>query len=199
MTKTGEEYNPIFILLAADSYHLYTIAQSYLMAAESLDKSEDTVLRLNPLHLLCTNALELFLKLKIICDVCVAHQDETLSYETIREIVMSELKEPGHNLNKIFNKAKINDEFNIEKISDEKANEFVNQYSIHFRDGKIIYFKDSEAVRYGAFASKKDVSIHFYGNGDVIDFLNKVKDFVWNKRQKTINLFKQLKQDEIPI
>jgi len=118
-----------------------------------------------------------------------------LSDEAIRKTIMCELIKLGHNIKDALIKADIGNKFGIDKVEEipnGKIMTFVNEYRIHFKNKNIISLKDSEAVRYGSLASKKDIAITHLGNREIVEFLNELDTFVQNKIVETQKIFKEL-------
>jgi hypothetical protein len=78
------------------------------------------------------------------------------------------------------------DFLNISKI-EELKNDRVWEYHVHLkRDGEFFALKDLEAIRYGSFATKKDIATICVFDQKIIDFLDRAEAYVSKKREETM-------------
>lgn len=139
--------------------------------------------------LLTSTSLELFLKVIIAADICKREKNNEHTERSIREKVDNHLRGRGHNLKKLIEDAGIKSECNIKKVQ-ITDNEVVNEYRIIFENDEVCCFKDSESVRYGSLASKKDIAVWVGANYNkrFINFLNKLKILSEERLQAVIDI-----------
>jgi len=108
-------------------------------------------------------------------------------------VVSNELKNYGHNIKRLIEVSNIRDEFKISELEDF-YNEFVHDYRF-IQDGKLIFLKDSESIRFGSLAGKTDLaqSVQYHFSQPIVDFLEKLSHFSFSKLTEAKNIFKNRK------
>jgi hypothetical protein len=157
--------------LLIDLSFLKVIASNYTDGLIVLRNSKEGPEKfLYPFCLLATTALELFLKVIIGAEMCAR---EGVTKKEIEEF----LKRKGHNISQLIKEASIQKDCRIQKVEIER-NGIVSDYRIFFDDGEFCYFKDSESIRYGALAKRKDIAVFigFHYKDKIIDFLKDLED-----------------------
>lgn len=190
----SKNYTTSFSVFAASVGFFYNTAKKFKDDAIFLKKSTDTCTP--SFHLLSSLAIELLPKVLIALDVCLKYKDkkesELKQNDLIGEI-SKEMNKLGHNLEKIFNnfpdlmnhlEIKNIEEFPPKEDVGEK-NYFVWQYNFNLSDYvNPIMIKNIEAIRYGAFAKKSDVATNCIDDDKIIDFLEKLDDYVDRKKEE---------------
>lgn len=168
-------------LIVPDLSYLDTVAKSYIESFKFLlGENGGSYNHSQSLELLASISIELMSKIILACDVCKKYKDNfTISRDELKNEIIQEMKKKyKHNLKKIVeNIPAVKQKLEIDKIEKSPENNetilFVNQYSIHFSDGSVIYIKDLEGVRYGGLAEKKDVVLLGCGYDEILVFLLK--------------------------
>lgn len=174
----NKKYNDALLIASADLHHLDFIVNSYIESAKTLYKENSGSAHLQSLNLLASVSIELMAKIILICNICEKNKNDfVITEKELKEQIIREMKSYLHNLKIIEIISDLKQKLNIKKIEkypeDNKTKSFVNQYNIYFFNGSVIHIKDLEAVRYGAFATNKDIVLDGYGYQEILDFLVK--------------------------
>lgn len=177
-------------LSKAQINYLYIIANDYLKGAENLKKHMNSGSELfHSCCLLISTSLELLIKTYIAIDEFKKQKQKVGSEELIYKAIVERLKNCGHDIKKcIENEAiEIKKWFSINKI-EKHHDEFVCEYKVIFKDGKKLFFKDTESIRYGSFARKQNVMVSPYNCSDeTFEFLNILSCFIGERKRKLYN------------
>ncbi len=73
----------------------------------------------------------------------------------------------------------------------EVKNGFMWEYRIQLQSNELITLKDIEAVRYGSFAKNRDILTIASESKQIIKLLEKLGDYVQQKRTETNNLLQE--------
>lgn len=184
-------YDSILSFLTVDLHFLHYIGKQYFYCAEELFKENKPEKSLYPFCLLSTTALELFLKVIIATNICL-ELDKRKEKIDVKQSIMKKLKkEYSHDIKEMIDKSGIKGKYKINKV-ERCSNKFVNDYRLHFKNGTISCFKDSESIRFGSLAKKPDLSVssilHF--NKDIVVFLEDLSKFSFQKKIEACKYFK---------
>lgn len=190
----SKNYTTSFVVFASSVGFFYNTAKKFKDDAISLKGDADTCTP--SFHLLSSLAIELLPKVLIALDICVKHKDKKESELKQNDLIIEitkEMNKYGHNLEKIYNNfSGLMNYLEIKNIEEfppkedvGKKNYFVWQYNFNLSDYvNPIMIKNIEAIRYGAFAKKSDVAINCIDDDKIIDFLEKLDDYVDRKKEE---------------
>ncbi|MFH1824408.1 MAG: hypothetical protein ABH873_04185 [Candidatus Firestonebacteria bacterium] len=172
--------------LTENIFVLWTMASRYFETIENLYKENKPERDLYAFCLLATTSLELFLKVIIAADFVETTDIDT--EEDIEAMTIKKLKFFGHSISRLIEENGIKDYFGIKEIK-EVNNGTLHDYRLIFNEEKVCCFKDSESVRFGLIARKKDMAlfVHIHYTDEIIDFLKKAKDISYKKLNEKIN------------
>ncbi|MDP3882868.1 MAG: hypothetical protein Q8Q48_02325 [Candidatus Staskawiczbacteria bacterium] len=183
--------NPAFNFLAVDIGVFYFNGRKYLNCAKKLFEENNAEESLVPFCLLASTAAEIFLKIIIAVNICENLKDLEKNNSNTKEIVNEELKNCGHDIKKMVEKSGVKDQFKITQL-EEVSNEFVSDYRF-LQNGKPIFLKNSESIRFASLAKKPDVtqSVQYHFSPQIVDFLEQLKNFAEQRTTFVIGLYKE--------
>ncbi len=183
--KKVSAFKPSFLMVGNVGY-LWTISKAYLDAVKELSSSNSN--NCYSIELLSTQCVENFLKVIIASKICLENKDS--SEDCIKMLIDNSFRKFGHRLDDLFNSSKeIMNKMNIEDIKIENSNGYINEYRIFFKDGKYIYLKNLESIRYGAFASKPNL-INGFNNPNLISFLDSLSMIAFEEKRENFSKLK---------
>lgn len=174
-----KNYTPAYLVFASDLGYLLRTTKNYKRDALIIKNDEHG--SCSPtFHLLTSLAFELFPKVLIGYQVCLKYQnDRTMTDEKIREEISNEIKKYNHKIDKVYLASHdLIKELDIKNITSFN-NGFVWEYRIELNTGNDhIAIKDIEAIRYGSFASNRDVATFCVNDHILVDLINKIEKYV---------------------
>ena len=204
-----KDYNPMFLVLCDSVQHLFHIADDFHKAVVYLNNYSENTSDGYSFHLLATNAIELYLKTIIACDVCIfyncdpcntcnrntcfARRENKFTEQEVKKKINSEIKKNSHNIIKIIQQSGLEKQLKItgmNEVPNDNCKVFVNEYRIKFDDHYELSIKDVEAIRYGSFARKPDVMIITCQNNRLKQFIDDLAVISQNKLFDTQEIFK---------
>jgi len=146
-------------------------------------------------HLLSSLVVELLPKVLIALDVCLKYRskNQEISQDNLIKEISKEMNKFGHNLEKLYkNFPDLMSYLNIKDIEEyppkaaiSRRDYFVWQYNFTFIDyANPVMIKNIEAIRYGSFANKPDVATICIDDDKIIDFLEKLDNYVIQKKME---------------
>ena len=193
MNEQENDYSPAFLVFCSDVRYLFDISKHFKEDAISLYSQTNACTP--SFHLLSSLAIELMPKVLIALNVCLKHnKNYTISQDELINEASLEMNKFGHNLGRLYKGFPDLVKFlGIVKIDEcppkENTNEqdyFVWQYNFKFADYIYpIMIKNIEAIRYGPFAKKPDVATICIDDDKIIDFLEKLENYVKEEMNKT--------------
>lgn len=181
-----KDYPEVYLVFAASLGFFTSTAREYKNDAIKLKNEIGYGGCTSTFHLLSTICFELFPKVLIGYDICLKHKNSSAKQEEIEKEIFYEFKKYNHKIDKLFKRfpdlLTYLDISRVEYIS----NTFVSEYRFTFKNGKEIFIKDSEGIRYGIFATEKDVAIWCVNDDIIIDTLEKIDNYI-KKKEKSVN------------
>lgn len=178
-------FKPSFSMAGSVGY-LWTISKAYLDAVKELSVSNSN--NCYTIELLSTQCVENFLKVIIASEICFKNKDS--SEDCIKMLIDNSFRKFGHRLDDLFRaNTEVMSKMNIKDIKIENSNGYINEYRIFLSDGKYIYFKNLESIRYGAFASKPNL-INGFNNPNLVPFLDLLSMIAFEEKRRKFNKLK---------
>ncbi|MCE9517400.1 hypothetical protein K8Q96_00140 [Candidatus Nomurabacteria bacterium] len=178
-------FKPSFLMVGNVGY-LWTISKAYLDAVKELSVSNSN--NCYTIELLSTQCVENFLKVIIASEICLKNKDS--SEDCIKMLIDNSFRKFGHRLDDLFRaNAEVMNKMGIEDVKIENSNGYINEYRIFFKDGKYIYLKNLESIRYGAFASKPNL-INGFNNPNLVSFLDSLSMIAFEEKRVKFNEIK---------
>lgn len=175
--------NPVFLIMG-DVGYLWSIANGYLKSIKELSKNYENFYAI---ELLSTTATELFLKVIIASDVCLKNKK---AGSCIKKLIDDKFRNLGHRIDDLFNSnIEVMNKMDIDYIKVENSNGYINEYRIFFKDGKYVFLKNLESIRYGAFASTPNL-MNGFNNPNLIDFLESLSMIAFEEKREKFNKLK---------
>jgi hypothetical protein len=189
--KQTNNYTSSYLVFAADLRFLHQVTKDYKRDALLIKNNKFNACS-PTFHLLSSLAFELFPKVLLGYEVCIKYKDDfSITEEVIREEIFNKIRKYNHNLDELY--LSFSDLINSLDIKDIKSfdNGFVWEYRIELnKNNKYIAIKDIEAIRYGAFAKKRDTMTLCVNDDILIYLLNKIEEYVETKETETNNKLK---------
>jgi len=191
----SNNYSNSFVIFASSIGFFYNTAEKFKDDTIFLKKKSDNCTP--SFHLLSSLVVELLPKVLIALDVCLKYknkQNQEISQDDLIKEISKEMNKFGHNLEKLYkNFPDLMSYLNIKDIEEyppkaviSRRDYFVWQYNFTFIDYiNPVMIKNIEAIRYGSFANKPDVATICIDDDKIIDFLEKLDNYVIQKKAET--------------
>jgi len=191
----SNNYSNSFVIFASSIGFFYNTAEKFKDDTIFLNKKSDNCTP--SFHLLSSLVVELLPKVLIALDVCLKYknkQNQEISQDDLIKEISKEMNKFGHNLEKLYkNFPDLMSYLNIKDIEEyppkaviSRRDYFVWQYNFTFIDYiNPVMIKNIEAIRYGSFANKPDVATICIDDDKIIDFLEKLDNYVIQKKAET--------------
>lgn len=181
----SDNYSPAYLVFAPDVGFFHKTARDY--KRDALIIKNDKYNACSPaFHMLSSISFELFPKVLIALDVCLKYKNNhTVSSQDIILEIGGEIKKYGHNIERLLKKfPDLMTTLDIKSIS-YFSNYFVSEYRIETSTQSYIPIKSLDGIRYGSFATSRDIMTSCMNDQDIIDLLNGLEDYVAKKYQET--------------